>query len=404
MERKKFLLFAGVLAGLAGPALADPVELNFWSIDKEDQYTFVLMREFNAAHPDIHVTVKHVDFADIVNDAMRAVATGNTPDLIGIDNPETALFASRGALLDLTAYVEKSAVVKADDFYPGPRASATWDGKLYALPRASNTIALYYNADMFKAAGLDPDKPPRTWAEMLADARKLNDPAKNVYGIAFSAIASEEGTFQFLPFLQMAGGDYQHVATDGGVRALELWQTLLDEKLASPDTLIRGQWDSTGTFNAGNAAMVISGPWELPRMSAEAKFDWRVALLPLEKEGGERASALGDYNNAIFARTKHPKEAFEVLEFLHQQMPRVWNDFGFLPAAKNVEVKDPKWPEAFAVFSEQMKYARARGPHPEWPKISKAIQMAIQSTLTHQTDARSALETAQAQIDKVLKK
>jgi multiple sugar transport system substrate-binding protein len=72
-----------------------------------------------------------------------------------------------------------------------------------------------------------------------------------------------------------------------------------------------------------------------------------------------------------------------------------------LPASK-VTVENPKNPEIYAVFEESMQYARNRGPHPEWPKISKAIQTAIQSTLTGQASAEDALATAQGEIDAVL--
>jgi multiple sugar transport system substrate-binding protein len=91
------------------------------------------------------------------------------------------------------------------------------------------------------------------------------------------------------------------------------------------------------------------------------------------------------------------------LEYMYQQMPRVWNEFGYLPAS-SVKVENPNNAEIFAVFEESMKYARNRGPHPEWPKISKAIQTAIQTTLTGQATAQDALATAQGQIDGVLAK
>ena len=97
----------------------------------------------------------------------------------------------------------------------------TYEGGIYGIPRGANTIALYYNADMFKAAGLDPDNPPKTWDELYEAAKALTDPAKNVYGLAFSAVGTEEGTFQFLPWLQMAGGDYDNVDTEGGARGAE---------------------------------------------------------------------------------------------------------------------------------------------------------------------------------------
>ena len=178
------------------------------------------------------------------------------------------------------------------------------------------------------------------------------------------------------------------------MKALEFWQALIDQKLASPDTLVRGQYDSTATFNAGNAAMVISGPWELPRMQQDAKFDFRVALLPTMTQGSPRVSALGEGDNVILAHSQHPKEAFEFLEYLVTQMPHVWNDSGFLPTEK-VEVDNPKWPTEYAVFLQALQTARVRGPSPNWADISQAIQTAIQSALTHQATAQQALDTAQ---------
>jgi multiple sugar transport system substrate-binding protein len=258
---------------------------------------------------------------------------------------------------------------------------------------------------MFKAAGLDPNTPPETWDQLVDYARKLTDPSKNVYGLAFSAKANEEGTFQFLPWAQMAGGGYEKINTPGAVKALEIWKTIIDEKLASPDTLTRGQWDSTGTFNSGNAAMVISGPWELDRMLEEAKFDWGVGLLPVPEKGAQRSSAMGDFNWAIFANSQHPDEAFKVLEYFVSQDDKMFEKYGQLPARSDITIpatgkklKD----EALKVFLEQLKYAQPRGPHPAWPKISKAIQDAIQAALTGQMSAKDALDQAAEQIAAVL--
>lgn len=401
MKRISHWIAAAALLISGAAAQAEPVTLDIWTIDRPDQYMYLLKDEFEQAHPDIKLNIKTVQFRDMVNDLARATATGESPDVTYIDNPEVALFASRGLLLDLSPMLAESKVIKKEDIFPGPLSSVTWDDKIYGVPRGANTIALYYNADMFKAKGLDPDNPPKTWDELYAAAKKLNDPAKNVYGLAFSAVATEEGTFQFLPWLQMAGGDYNKVDTEGGEKVLNFWGKLLDEKLASPDTLIRSQYDSTGTFNAGNAAMAISGPWELPRMGREAKFDYRAALLPVPQDGATRASALGEGDNVILAKSEHPKEAFILLEFLYSKMPDVWNRFGFVPAAK-VASNNPNNPAVYAVFEESMKFARNRGPHPEWPKISKAIYTAIQSSLTHKSDAKTALAAAQKQIDGVL--
>ena len=189
------------------------------------------------------------------------------------------------------------------------------------------------------------------------------------------------------------------------MRALEIWKVLLDEKLASPDTLTRGQWDSTGTFNSGNAAMVISGPWELNRMVEEAKFDWGVALLPVPEEGAPRSSALGDFDWGVFASTKHPAEAFKAVEYFASQDSRLFPEWGQLPARSDIELPETGVPlkdAALKVFLEQLKYAQARGPHPEWAKISKAIQDAFQSALTGQATPQAALDQAAATIKGIL--
>lgn len=385
-------------------AKAEDVKLTLWSLDRDTQPAPNLIKAFNAQNNGVQIEYRYIQFDDVVSEAMRAYSTGKAPDIIAIDNPNHAMFASRGAFLDLTDRIAKSTVIKAENYFPGPLKSATWKDRYFGVPKATNTIALYYNKDLFKAAGLDPQTPPKTWDELVETARKLTDPSKNVYGITFSAKANEEGTFQFLPWAQMGGASYKSINGEGAVRALTIWKQLIDEKLTSPDTLTRSQWDSTATFNAGNAAMAISGPWEIDRMLTDAKFEWGTALLPVPQEGAQRSSAMGDYNWAIFSSTKHPEEAFKALEFFASRDATMYKDFGQLPARSDLPVpptgnavKDA----ALATFLEQMKYAQPRGPSPDWPKISKAIQDAIQAALTGQMTPKAALDQAAEKIKSI---
>lgn len=407
MKTIKSLMGSGTLAAslFALSSMASAQHIVVWSLDKEHQPAYNLAREFHDLDNGITVEYREVHFEDVVSESMRAFATGQAPDIIAIDNPEHALFAARGAFLDITDMVAASDVIDPDNYFPGPLNSVSWEGKLYGLPKATNTIALYYNKDMFAAKGLDPESPPATWEELVEAARTLNDPEKNVYGIAFSARASEEGTFQFLPWAQMAGGGYENLNAPGVVEALDIWKLFIDERLASPDTLTRGQWTSTGTFNAGNAAMAISGPWELNRMVEEAQFDWGVALLPVPNEGVERSSAMGDFNWAIFSTSQNPEAAFKALEYFASQDHRLFPEWGQLPARSDVELPETGEPlkdAALKVFLEQLNYAQARGPHPEWPRISKAIQDAIQSALTGQATTQAALDQAASTIQGIL--
>lgn len=400
---KKLLLGLGVSA-LALAAQADPVKLTIWGLDGDNGLIPTMAKEFDDKNEDVVVEFRAVDFDDLVNETLKAVATGNAPDMISLDNPDFAMFSSRGAMLDITDRVAKSEVIKADNYYPGPWNSVMWDGKVYGVPKATNTIALFYNKDLLAKAGIA--EPPQTWDQLLEDARKLNDPANKVYGLTWSARANEEGTFQFLPWIQMSGGGYQAVNGPGAVKALDLWKTIIDEKLASQDVLAQGQWDSTGTFNAGNAAMAISGPWEINRMASDAKFDWGVTLLPTETAGGARSSAMGDFNWGIFASTEHPDEAFRMLEYFVSQADRLFPEFSNIPARSDIALPstgDARKDAALKVFQEQLKYAQPRGPHPEWAKISKAVYDAMQQALTGQMSAQDALNQAQTTIDGILK-
>jgi len=397
-------LAVSMLSMTTAAQAADQQTLSVWTVDEPNPFTEHMANEFAKLHPEVKVQIRRVGFAALNDEAMRAVMSGNGPDVVPVDNPNTAMFASRGALLDLDPYLAKSKVISTKEIYPGPLANATWDHKVYAIPRGANTLALYYDQDAFKAAGLDPSKPPQTWDELYADAKKLTDASKGVYGLAFSAIGTEEGTFQFLPFIQTTGADWTSLGSAGAIRAAQFWQKLLDDKVASPDTLSHSQSEAAATFINGNAAMDIDGPWELPAVSKGAKFKWAVALLPVEKAGSPRASALGEQNHAILKTSKNPALAFEFLEYMYSQGGRDWNEYGMLPPSKDAVTKDPKWPEGYAVFNEQMQYARGRGPNPNWPQISKAISTAMQQVLTHQADAPTAMKAAAAEVDKVTKK
>ena len=403
MKLKHLGLMAGIALGamsMAAPAMAQ-VTLKIWSIDGVDRpgIADTFSKEFDEANEDIVVEYRAVPFDDLVNETLRAFATGNAPDIVSFDNPDFALFSSRGAMLDITDRVAASSVIKPENYFAGPLNSVTWDGRLYGIPKYTDTIGVFYNKDLFAKAGIT--EPPKTWAEFAELAEKLTDPANNVYGATFSARAGEEGTFQFLPIIQEAGGNYDNVNPEGAVEVLDLWKKIVDNGWASKDVLSLGQWDSTGTFNSGNAAMAISGPWEVDRMVEDAKFDWGVALLPTITADGERSSALGGFDWGIMSTTKHPDEAFRALEYFAAQDHRIFAEFGNIPARSDIELpvtgvalKDA----ALKVFQEQLQYAQPRGPHPEWQKISKAIYDAMQAALTGQISAKDALDQAQATI------
>jgi multiple sugar transport system substrate-binding protein len=399
------LAVAAGLPALPGEAKAGDT-IAIWHIfGKETEPSLVNFKKWNDTHKDNQLDARFIPFSQLAQQFIKGIATGDVPDLITIDNPVVASFAAQDALEDLTERVKASGVIKQANYYAGSWSTTIWSGHQYAVPGEANTLALYYNPDMFRAKGLDPDKPPRTWSELKDAAQKLTDKPKSVYGIGFSAIQSEEGTFQWLPFLQQSGGSLKDLASPDAVAALQLWTDLVSSGSASRDVLVKRQSEIMDAFLAGGSAMAIGGPWELSRIAQDAKVQWRVALLPVRDGKDMQASALGGYVWGIPKGAKHQDLAFKVIEFMSQpeQQQLAWSG-GRLPPVVNVAIDKPSFPEAYTVYREQMKVAKPRGPHPAWPQISGAVQTAIQTALTGRATPAQALEKAAATIKPLLDK
>ena len=406
MLRGALLLVGGLLAITATPVEAQKKTVSLWHVfNLETDMIHGGIKAFNESQNEYVIDARILPGPQVTTELIKAIASGSVPDLVTLDNPVVASFSSQGTLAELTDLVSKSSFVKPDLYFKGPWASGLWKGKIFAVPRDANTLALCYNADMFKAKGLDPAKPPKTWSELTAFAEKLRDPGKSVYGFAFSAVQSEEGVFQWLPFLHQAGGSVDKLDQPEAADALKLWADMVKSGLASRDVINQRQYEVTNTFMAGNNAMAMCGPWELPRLEKDAKFEWKLAVLPVKDGKDIKASALGGYDWVVPKGSKEVAGAFRFIEFMSN--PKILNEgwkTGRLAPRTDVTVESPLWPQAYAIYKEQVQSARARGPHPQWPDISRHIQQAMQEAITGARPANEALADAAKKIQPILVK
>jgi multiple sugar transport system substrate-binding protein len=404
---RRAALGAAAAASIATPAFvrAQTKPITFWHVfNLETDMVHAAIRAWNQRNPQMPIEARIVPLAQLNAELTRAVASGAVPDVSCVDGSAAASFSSQGMLEDITAEVQASKVIRWADIYPGPKSAGTWQGKIYCVPRAVNTLAIYYNKDMFAAKALNPDQPPQTWSAFNAAVEKLTDKDKNVFGMAFSAIQSEEGTFQWLPWLQQAGGSLAKLDSPEAAAALQLWVDWVAKGQATRDVVTMRQYEATNTFIAGNAAMVLGGPWELPRVQAEAKFKWGVALLPVKDDKNIRASALGDFMLCLPKGSKNRADGFKVIEHMlsDEVVAGAWAT-GRMPPRPGIPVPaDLPYRDAFAVFAEQMRYARVRGPHPRWPELSRPIQTAIQEAVTGRASASDALGRAARTLQPIL--
>lgn len=171
---------------------------------------------------------------------------------------------------------------KAD---PNLLAAGQLGGKTYGTPIGANTLALYYNKDVLRAAGVDiasvTDCPSLTaaLAKVKAAGRK---------GITFAAVGSEEGSFQFLPWFWGAGAQLTALDSAEGVSALSLWADWFRKGYASTSVIINNQTTSWQEFATGKFAFAENGTWQLAN-AEKADFDYGV--LPIPAPGGGTAAA-----------------------------------------------------------------------------------------------------------------
>ena len=361
-----------------------------WSIEK-----------FNEEHEDIQLEHRYVPFDDLKRELTRAVTVETEPDIVFIDNPDHVQYASMGVLADITEYVEEWG--KADLYFDGPWNSVTYQDRVYGIPQNSNTILLFYNKDMIEEAGLE--GPPETWSELRHYAEVLTNPDENVRGFSICARRAEDGVFQFLPFVQMGGADITSMGSQGAIDALTLWSDLYQEGWMVPESLNQDQSEAMTHFAGENAAMAMTGPWDLGLVE-DVDFNWDVTLLPYKEDVGIRSSALGGENFAIMANSDHIEEAWEYIKWTQRRdfVEEMYIEGDRMPSRSDVAEESDYWAQdpVLGAFLEQLEYAQARGPHPRWPELSDVVQIAMHEAMTGQKTPEEALNDAAAEIQEIL--
>lgn len=170
------VLTAGTL--LTGSAAAQAqTELTFWHSLPEDgsggQVIATLIERFEASQADTTVQSVYVgNYNDMITRLQAAVAGGNAPDLVMLEATRYGIFADRGVLEPLEPYLQATPEVLAD-IRPFALEASLYQGQSFVLPFNVSTPLMYYNKDLFRSAGLDPEAPPRTWAQLLEAAERL---------------------------------------------------------------------------------------------------------------------------------------------------------------------------------------------------------------------------------------
>jgi multiple sugar transport system substrate-binding protein len=403
-------ILKGAAAGAAAVAAAgfgaqplratrQDLTLRWWDYYTQGANTAAMesqLQRYMEANPGLTIERTAIPFADLKQKLLQGAAAGQLPDIVVIDNPDHQAFAALGILEDLSDRIAEWG--QADAYFEGPWASTVWQDRNYGVPDNSNCLVQYVNADVLAAAGVEA---PATWEDLSAAAATLTEGDR--FGLAVSAIKSEEGTFQWLPFLWATGEDIPTIDSEGGRRALQLWVDLVNAGQMSKGILGWTQQDVLTQFQNTKAAMMINGPWQIPVLQEQTPdLPWEVATLPVDAQG---ASILGGENMAIVAGGPNIDAAWDLIAWTQEteNLKRYLAEAGKLPSRADL-AEDPYWTDdpVLAVFVEQLKVAKPRAYGSKYPEISNAIQEAIQGAVSGQTPVAEALARAQATITPLL--
>ncbi|WP_181346854.1 ABC transporter substrate-binding protein [Thalassobacillus sp. CUG 92003] len=354
-----------------------------------------MLDDYNSSQDEVEVVAEYVPF-DEMNRQLSVGTAGDTlPDIVVSDTVNNASMASMGILTDLSSKIEEWG--KSDQLLEGPLNSAKYKDSYYGLPLTTNSLGLFYNKDKLDEAGIE--EPPKTWEELEEAAAALT--TEDVKGFGLSATRSEESTFQFYPLIYSSGATYQELGSSEAAETFNYVKGLLDEGYMSQDVLNATQDDLTRKFVEGNLAMMINGPWMIERIEENVDFEIGIAKIPKDEQ---YVSVTGGDNISI-TKNADVEAGWDFLTWLFEpeQNERFAKETGYYPTRSDVLNEADYWKNTEHVkdFIPIMEDAVPRGPSPDWPNISEAVQIAIQEVLTDAKPTDEALEEAATKIEEI---
>ncbi len=282
------ILFVAILITMALPAVTaqEQTQITFWHAMSGSRADIVqqLVDGFNAENPDVNLVPEFTgSYAETLTKALTAYSAGEAPDIVQVYEVGTRTMLDSGAIVPVME-VSGGRLDQSEFVQPILNYYAI-DGELRCMPFNSSTAMLYYNKDMFKAAGLDPEKPPATFSEVYDMSKQIMDAGVAKNGISFGWPA--------WIFEQMYGMHDQMIANEDngrvglatevyfnnefGVKVLTEWQ-----KWSNDGVLFYGgrEYSANDPFIAGEFAMLVQSTSSLGGIEGKVTFDMGTAFLP----------------------------------------------------------------------------------------------------------------------------
>lgn len=377
-------------------------------------------REFNKAHPKIKVKPIYAgSYQDTTVKALTAVKAGTPPVASVLLSTDTFTFIDANAIVPIDNFVKTSAdKAWLNSFYKAFMLNGKVNGKTWGVPFQRSTVVMYWNKDLFKKAGLNPNKAPNNWKELVAAAKKLTkkDASGRITQYGVQVPSSGFPYWLYQGFSTQSGsilankkGNKVAFNTPEAIEALQFWVDLSRKHQVHPKGVV--EWGTTPKdFLQGKSAIIWTTTGNLTNITKNAKFPFGVAMLPSNKR---RGTPTGGGNFYIFKDTSAAQQqaAFTFIKWLTQpeRAARWGRDTGYVavsqaawntPEMKKYVAKNP----SYAVARDQLKYAVAEFSTHDNQRVTKVLNDALQAALTGKQTPAAALKAAQAKADRILRR
>lgn len=400
---------SGVVRALA--VGQDTTTLEFWSrFDFLKGSIDLYNQQATEAGKNIRVNYTTVPGDQMVNKLTASLASSTQPDVMSIDLVQCPFFNSLGGFTDVTDRFNE--LPYRDEFATGMLRLGEYEKKQYQLPFSADNSALIWNKDIFEKSGLDPNKPPTTWAELVDFAQKTTKNPDH-YGIGFDAQSGGTFMFRWMPFVWANGGDILNedgtksaINSPEALEALQLWVDLIHKyKATPPGTYTWNGDDLRGAFQAGKIAMMINGNATIAQMNRDApNIKYSTALIPVPKTGGKSASFAGGDLMGILKGTEKVDAAWDLLQFLASEPVQVQ----YLAKSGIVPIRTSMYDNKY--FQEEPRYQTFTKAldvaHAPWTinynRLYDSLQANLQGALAGSLSPEEALKRTEADHNKVL--
>ncbi|MCH3908001.1 MAG: ABC transporter substrate-binding protein [Sphaerochaeta sp.] len=366
-----------------------------------------LVKKYNESQNTVEIKMEIMPWDTLYQKLMPAMIAGNAPDLIAMSVGRYMEYAQAGKLANLDDLLASSSL-KRDDLVPGLMNAGMYQGSQYAMPMAFAAMVMYYNKDMFTAAGLDPDNPPKTLTELQDAWAKLVKKDANGNVTQYAQAIGVKSTVAMIPvFMWMYGAEYIQdgksvLNSPEAVQALEMLAQAFQRNV-SPVGLTGQEADNL--FSAGKAAIEFNGPWAIPGFRG-AGINLGIAEVPAGKNG--RKTWGGDTILSISKDSKVKEAAWNFIEYWNSvEAQRTWAlKVGFPPT--RVDMSGDK--ELLAgnpdiiYFLNSAKYAEIfMADQPKSGRIDEEILVPLYEAVTRgTTKPAEALQAADAKLNALL--